>query len=135
MVADERRGRASAVKGRITLSGAPPFPLRGCPDSHDRLESDSRAASRAAVARLSSAIQGHERLGRRLLFEHLRTLDPRESLRLCMEACRTMDELLIAGLRRDHPSADDEEIEFRLAVTKYGAEIVEACTGRRLPGK
>jgi hypothetical protein len=70
----------------------------------------------------------------RLLFEHLQTLDPRDSLRLCMEACRTMDELLIAGLRRDHPNADDEEIEFRLAVTKYGADVVEQCTGRRLPG-
>lgn len=70
----------------------------------------------------------------RLLFEHLRTLDARQSLRLCMEACRTMAELLVAGLRRDHPNADDEEIEFRLAVTKYGAEVVEQCTGRRLSG-
>ena len=70
----------------------------------------------------------------RLLFDHLRTLGPRESMRMCMEACRTMDELLIAGLRRDHPHADDEEIEFRLAVTKYGADVLEQCTGRRLPG-
>lgn len=69
----------------------------------------------------------------RLLFERLRTLSSRESLRLCMEACRTMDELLIAGLRRDLPTADDEEIEFRLALTKYGADIVEKFTGRRLP--
>ena len=69
----------------------------------------------------------------RLLFDHLRTLSPRESMRMCMEACRTMDELLIAGLRRDHPNADDEEIELRLAVTKYGADLVEQFTGRRLP--
>ncbi len=68
----------------------------------------------------------------RLLFDHLRTLDARESLELCMEACRTMDELLVAGLRCDHPHADDEEIEFRLTVQKYGADVVEACTGRRL---
>ncbi len=68
----------------------------------------------------------------RVLFDHLRTLSPRESLELCMEACRTMDELLVAGLRRDHPKADDDEIEFRLAVTKYGADVVEAFTGRRL---
>ncbi|MBL8857782.1 MAG: hypothetical protein JNL28_04660 [Planctomycetes bacterium] len=68
----------------------------------------------------------------RLLFEHLATLDARESLRMCTEACRTMDELLLVGLRRDHPGAEDDELEFRAAVLKYGAQVMEEFTGRRL---
>jgi hypothetical protein len=69
----------------------------------------------------------------RLMFEHLRTLSPRESLELCMEACRAMDDMLVAGIRRDHPHADEAEVDLRLAVTKYGADVVESFTGRKLP--
>jgi hypothetical protein len=69
----------------------------------------------------------------RLWFEHLRTLDARETAALVNSACRMLDELLLAGLRREHPNADDEELEWRAAARKYGREFVERFTGRTLP--
>jgi hypothetical protein len=69
----------------------------------------------------------------RLWFEHLRTLDPRESAALVGSACRMLDELLLAGLRREHPDAGEDELEWRVAARKYGPELVERFTGRTLP--
>ena len=69
----------------------------------------------------------------RLLFDHLRRLGPVEKARLIDSACRMMDELLLAGLRQEYPQADEEELALRVAVRKYGAELVERFTGRTLP--
>ena len=69
----------------------------------------------------------------RKLFEYLRTLDPVATAALIGEACRLQDELLMAGLRREHPEESQEQLELRAAAQKYGAEFVERFTGRTLP--
>jgi hypothetical protein len=69
----------------------------------------------------------------RLLFEHLRALGPRETAAMIGEACRLMDELLLAGLRRDHPGEDQAMLALRAAHLKYGSRLVEQLTGRTLP--
>lgn len=69
----------------------------------------------------------------RLLFEHLRTLDAPATAALIGSACRMQDELLLAGLRREHPEEGSEQLELRAAILKYGADLVERFTGRTLP--
>jgi hypothetical protein len=68
-----------------------------------------------------------------LLFEQLRALDPRETVERIHAACRMMDQLLLAGLRREHPDANEDELELRAAALKYGVELVERLTGRTVP--
>ncbi len=69
----------------------------------------------------------------RLMFSHLRALDPRATAALIGSACRLRDELLLIGLRREHPQADPDELRLRAAVLEYGAELMERLTGRTLP--
>jgi hypothetical protein len=69
----------------------------------------------------------------RLMFDRLRGLGSVETARWIDSACRMMDELLLAGLRRQFPGAGAEELELRAAVQKYGAELVERLTGRTPP--
>lgn len=69
----------------------------------------------------------------RMLFEQLRSLDPRETAERVHAACRMMDRLLLAGLRREHPDASEDELELRAAALKYGVELVERLTGRIVP--
>lgn len=69
----------------------------------------------------------------RLLFEHLRALGPQETAEMIGAACRMMDELLLAGLRRDHPGESAETLALRAAHLKYGSELMERFTGRTLP--
>ena len=35
-----------------------------------------------------------------------------------------MEQLLMAGLRREHPDATEDELELRAAALKYGAELL-----------
>ena len=49
----------------------------------------------------------------RRLFGHLRTLGPRETAAMIGAACRMMDEVLLAGLRRDHPGESEETLALR----------------------
>jgi hypothetical protein len=69
----------------------------------------------------------------RAAFDELRKLDSRETAELIGMACRMMNDLVMIGLRRDHPHASEDELELRAAVLKYGPEFVERFTGRTLP--
>jgi hypothetical protein len=62
-------------------------------------------------------------------FERWRRMEPHEKCALISEMCRAEAEAQIAELRRQHPKADEEELDLRLAALRYGSEFVKKFTG------
>ncbi|MCE9595159.1 MAG: hypothetical protein K8S98_13315 [Planctomycetes bacterium] len=69
----------------------------------------------------------------KLLFDHWRTLTPREKAELGGQACQGLHEGLKSGVRARHPNASDDELELRVAFLKYGEELMHRVTGLELP--
>lgn len=92
---------------------------------------DTRVGESAALYRTQS--EDTSVWADRLLFEHLSTLDARDTALQIAGACRMLEVVLRAGLRRDHPGADEAELDLRAAVQKYGPDVVSQLTGLALP--
>ena len=69
---------------------------------------DRSAAARAAMAHL--------------VFERIARLSPKERIRASLDLTKSVLAIARAGIRQQHPGADDEEIRFRLCARMYGRE-------------
>jgi hypothetical protein len=63
-------------------------------------------------------------------FQRLAQMTPAERLRLGVALWEAAHSLQWAGARRKHPDADDAEIAFQVAVTRFGAELARAAYGK-----
>ena len=59
----------------------------------------------------------------------LRERTPAERLLMTQQLRRGAEAMALAALRRDHPEDDERTLRLRLAVRKYGRELVRAATG------
>ena len=67
---------------------------------------------------------------REVYYRRLAEMTPSERVRVGIELWAAGDALQKAGLRRRHPDADDAEINFRLAESRYGSELARKAYGR-----
>jgi len=63
-------------------------------------------------------------------YRRLAEMTPCERLNIGAALWAAGDALQRAAARRDFPDADDDEINFRLAVTRYGAELARKAYRR-----
>jgi len=63
-------------------------------------------------------------------FERLAATSPAERVRLGVALWEAGHCLQWAAARRKHPDADDAEIAFQVAVTRFGAELARAAYGK-----
>lgn len=56
-------------------------------------------------------------------FRRLAEMTPAERVNIGVSLCRAADALQRAALRREYPDAEEDEILFRLAVSRYGEEL------------
>jgi hypothetical protein len=63
-------------------------------------------------------------------YRRLSEMTPSERLSVGAALFAAGDALERAGVRRDFPDADDEEINFRIAVTRYGAHLARKAYRR-----
>lgn len=66
----------------------------------------------------------------RLVFQKYREMSDLESIERVWELNEWACERARAGLRQQFPGASEREIELRLAVVKYGPELISKATGR-----
>ena len=66
----------------------------------------------------------------RVYYDRLAAMTPAERISLAAELWSAADSLQRAVLRRDYPEADEQEILFRLAVTRYGEELARKAYRR-----
>lgn len=74
---------------------------------------------------------------REMYFRRLAEMTPSERVHIGAALWADGDCLQRAAVRREHPGADDDEIAFQLAVTRFGADLArrvyrkkEVCGGR-----
>lgn len=60
----------------------------------------------------------------------LAEMTPAEKINLVAEMWAVADSLQRAGLRQLYPNADEDEITFRIAVTRFGEELARKAYGR-----
>ncbi len=63
-------------------------------------------------------------------FKRLAAMSPAERLRLGTALWEAARSLQWAAARRKHPNADEAEIAFQVAVTRFGAELARAAYGK-----
>jgi Rv0078B-related antitoxin len=63
-------------------------------------------------------------------FRRLTEMTPSERLRNGVALWRAGDSLQHSATRRMHPTADEAEITFRIAATRFGAELARKAYGR-----
>lgn len=63
-------------------------------------------------------------------FRRLAEMTPAERLGVGVALWAVGDSLQRAAMRRMYPEADDAEIVFRIAVTRFGAELARKAYGR-----
>jgi hypothetical protein len=63
-------------------------------------------------------------------YRRLAEMTPSERLSVGAALFVAGDALQRAAVRRDFPGADDEEINFRIAITRYGAELARKAYRR-----
>lgn len=63
----------------------------------------------------------------RLIAEGYRRMTPERRLELAGEMSEALDELVLAGLRLRHPTADEAELRLRLAEIRLGRELASAA--------
>jgi hypothetical protein len=63
-------------------------------------------------------------------FRRLAQMTPSERLGVGVALWRAGDCLQHSATRRMHPAADEAEITFRIAVTRFGAELARKAYGR-----
>lgn len=66
---------------------------------------------------------------REIYFRRLAEMTPSERLGIGAALWRAGDSLQRAAMRRTYPNADDAEISFRIAVTRFGAELARKAYG------
>jgi len=64
-------------------------------------------------------------------FRRLAEMTPSERVDIAAALWQSGDSLQRAALRRAHPDADDPEINFRIAVSRYGADLASKAYRRR----
>ena len=64
-------------------------------------------------------------------YRRLAEMTPSERLNVGAALFAAGDALQRAAARRDFPDADDEEINFRIAVTRYGAKLARKVYRRQ----
>lgn len=64
-------------------------------------------------------------------FRRLAEMTPSERLAVGAALWRAGDSLQRSATRRMHPQADDAEITFQIAVTRFGSELARKVYGRR----
>jgi hypothetical protein len=64
-------------------------------------------------------------------YRRLAEMTPSERLTIGAALWAAGDALQRASARRDFPDADDDEINFRLAVTRYGADLARKVYRRQ----
>jgi hypothetical protein len=55
-------------------------------------------------------------------YRRLAEMTPRERLEIGISLCKTANAIQRAALRRDFPGADEAEITYRIAVSRFGEE-------------
>jgi len=61
-------------------------------------------------------------------YRRLAEMTPAERLGIVLSLWRAADQLQRSVLRRDSPDASEEEVRYRLAVTRYGERLARmAC--------
>jgi hypothetical protein len=60
-------------------------------------------------------------------FDRLAAMTPAARLRLGVALWEAAHSLQWSAVRRKHPDADEAEIAFQLAVTRFGAELAQAA--------
>ena len=63
-------------------------------------------------------------------YRRLGELTPSERVRWGVELWKAGDALQRAAIRREHPNADEAEITFQLAVTRFGVELARKAVRR-----
>jgi hypothetical protein len=63
-------------------------------------------------------------------FRRLAAMSPAERLRLGAALWQAGQSLQWATARRKHPNADEGEIAFQVAVTRFGIELARAAYGK-----
>jgi hypothetical protein len=63
-------------------------------------------------------------------FRRLAEMTPEERVNLGMALWKAGDSMQRASLRRDYPDASEDEILFRLAVTRFGEELARRAYRR-----
>jgi len=66
-------------------------------------------------------------------FELYRRMSPEEKAARVRALTLALNTLALAGLRRQHPTASEEELRLRLAVRRLGADAVAQAYGWRAP--
>jgi hypothetical protein len=67
---------------------------------------------------------------REVYFQRLAEMTPGERVRLATALWETAHSLQWAAMRRGNPDADDTEIAFQIAVTRFGAELARTAYRR-----
>ena len=67
---------------------------------------------------------------RQAYYRRLAEMTPGEKINQGLALWMAGDSLQRARLRRDYPDADDEEITFRLAVSRFGEALARKAYGR-----
>jgi len=68
---------------------------------------------------------------REAYYRRLAEMTPSERLSVGAALWTAGDSLQRSAIRRDYPNADDAEINFRLAVSRYGDEIARKAYRRQ----
>ena len=68
---------------------------------------------------------------RQVYFRRLAEMTPSERVSVGAALWVSGDSLQRAALRRAYPEADDAEINFRVAVSRYGADLARKAYRRR----
>lgn len=67
---------------------------------------------------------------REVYFRRLREMTPSERLNIGVALWEAGNSLQRAAIRRNHPDADEAEITFRIAETRFGAELARKAYRR-----
>lgn len=68
---------------------------------------------------------------REVYYQRLAEMTPAERIAIGVALCRAADSIQRAGIRRMYPNADEAEVNYRLAVTRFGEELAEKVYGKR----
>lgn len=80
---------------------------------------------------MEERLQDTSKKATELYFRRLAEMTPAERLALGGALCQAGDSLQRSGLRSRYPEADEREICFRLAVTRFGEALARKAYGRK----
>jgi len=64
-------------------------------------------------------------------FQRLKEMSPSERVALAVGLWEAGDSVQRAAMRRKYPSAEEAEISFQVAVTRFGSEVAHKAYGKR----